>query len=203
MRVSQQAKASTRKRILDSARVLFVREGFEHATTRHIAREARIAAGTLFNYFPTKEAIAAALVGEALDAAQEDFERRRRRCSLEEDLFAQVAAGLRRLKPFRRFLRPVLQSTPHPAGVADNEAAAIRGEQMERVRRLLAEHGIEPESPLTLQLYWTLYVGVLGFWTADRSPKQEDTLALLDQSLAMFAAWLRETARPESQRSHN
>jgi hypothetical protein len=40
------------------------------------------------------------------------------------------------------------------------------------------------------QLYWTLYTGVLAFWAEDASPKQEDTLALLDQSLQMFVGWL-------------
>jgi hypothetical protein len=39
-------------------------------------------------------------------------------------------------------------------------------------------------------LYWTLYTGVLAFWSKDASPRQEDTLALLDQSLAMFVGWL-------------
>ena len=35
-----------------------------------------------------------------------------------------------------------------------------------------------------------LYVGVLTFWGRDKSPKQEDTLAMLDQAINMFAAWL-------------
>ena len=34
------------------------------------------------------------------------------------------------------------------------------------------------------------YTGVLMFWAQDRSRKQEDTLALLDESMAMFAGWL-------------
>jgi hypothetical protein len=38
---------------------------------------------------------------------------------------------------------------------------------------------------------------VLAYWTTDGSPKQEDTLALLDESLTMFAGWLeRDTHRP-------
>jgi hypothetical protein len=42
---------------------------------------------------------------------------------------------------------------------------------------------------------------VLAFWTADKSPRQEDTLALLDQSLNMFAAWLRDsTGEPNHER---
>jgi hypothetical protein len=45
-------------------------------------------------------------------------------------------------------------------------------------------------SAVALQLYWTLVTGALAFWAGDSSPRQEDTLALLDQSLAMFTGWL-------------
>ena len=45
-------------------------------------------------------------------------------------------------------------------------------------------------TPLTLQMYWALFMGVLAFWATDQSPREEDTLALLDQSLAMFVGWL-------------
>jgi hypothetical protein len=48
--------------------------------------------------------------------------------------------------------------------------------------------------PVAVQVYWSLYTGVLAFWSADTSPRQEDTLALLDQSLNMFAAWMRDSA---------
>jgi hypothetical protein len=41
-----------------------------------------------------------------------------------------------------------------------------------------------------MQLYWTLYLGVLAYWATDVSPKQEDTMALLDQSLKLFVASL-------------
>jgi hypothetical protein len=36
---------------------------------------------------------------------------------------------------------------------------------------------------------------VLVFWANDKSPKQEDTLALIDDSLSMFVGWLRDHAR--------
>ncbi len=39
-------------------------------------------------------------------------------------------------------------------------------------------------------LYWTLYVGVLSFSAHDPSPNQEDTLAVLDQSLRAFVSIL-------------
>ena len=61
---------------------------------------------------------------------------------------------------------------------------------METVSRLARKHAAGELPPVALQLYWTLYTGVLQYWAHDKSPKQELTLALLDQSLAMFAGWL-------------
>ena len=67
----------------------------------------------------------------------------------------------------------------------------MRVEHLELVVELARRQGCGDLPPVALQLYWTLYTGVLAFWAADKSPHQEDTLALLDQSLAMFVAWLR------------
>jgi hypothetical protein len=39
-------------------------------------------------------------------------------------------------------------------------------------------------------------LGVLAYWAKDVSPKQEDTMALLDQSLKLFIASLGEEALP-------
>ena len=59
------------------------------------------------------------------------------------------------------------------------------------VQELIGKRGLaETFSAVGVQLYWTLYTGVLAFWANDNSPKQEDTLALLDQSLRMFVRWL-------------
>src|SRR5258708_4373297 len=74
MRVTAETKAATRQRILEAARQLFASNGFEAATTRDLADAAGIASGTLFNYFPTKEAILASLAAEAASSAHNEFE---------------------------------------------------------------------------------------------------------------------------------
>ena len=56
---------------------------------------------------------------------------------------------------------------------------------------MVTAHGFPaPLAAVTMQLYWTLYLGVFAYWAADDSPGQEDTLALLDQSLKLFVASL-------------
>lgn len=195
MRVTQETKQATRERILAVAQKLFRADGFEQTTTRAIATEAEIASGTLFNYFPTKEAIVLTLVAEAIQRGQGDFDKKQNgEAALEEDLFALVAAGLRRMKPYRKFLQPALETALSPLASSrglGEPAEMVRLDHLETVQRLLREHGVgEPPPAVGIQLYWTLYTGVLAFWANDSSPKQEDTLALLDQSLRMFVRWL-------------
>lgn len=200
MRITAEAKEATRQRVLSAARKLFEEDGFEKSTTREIARRAGIANGTLFNYFPTKEAMALTLVAEALSGiAGGEMDGG---ASMEEELFAYIAAGLRRLKPYRSLLRPVLESAFSPVShsAANSAGEQLRVEHLEAVEGLILAHEPDrPVSPLAMQLYWTLYTGVLGYWAADTSPHQEDTLAMLDASLKMFVAWLHAGggARPD------
>ena len=193
MRVTAEAKELTRQKILDAAKELFQSAGFEATTTRDIARQAGIAAGTLFNYFSTKEAIVLALV--MTSAPQKNRSRSSdRHDSLEESLFAYASASLRALKPYRKYLAPVLDTALSPLAEAkgDDLGESLRTQHLEAVVERARQHGLgEALNPVALQMYWTLYLGVLSFWTKDSSPKQEDTLALLDQSLEMFVQWLR------------
>jgi AcrR family transcriptional regulator len=193
MRITAAAREATRRRILEVARERFAAQGFDAVTTRDVAGAAAIAAGTLFNYFATKEAIAAALVAGALaEARAASAARRRRGSSPEEELFALVAAELRALRPHRNYLGPVLETALGPLEARRGDAGeAMRRDHLEVVGRLLEADGRPgPIDPGSAHLYWTLYVGVLSFWAYDTSPNQEDTLAVLDQSLRAFVSIL-------------
>jgi AcrR family transcriptional regulator len=190
MRITSQAKAATGQRILHAAADLFHTAGWEAATTREIAAAAGIANGTLFNYFPCKEAIAAALIAEALESTGREFvERPPEGVSLEEDLFSLIWGGLKSLREYRDFLGPAAETIFSPLAQfsAEKTGDAIRVHHLGMVEQLVGAYGgTVPLPAVTLQLYWTLYLGVFAFWAADRSPHQEDTLALLDQSLKLL-----------------
>ncbi len=191
MRITADAKETTRRKILAAALDLFRTIGFDATTTREIAKHADIATGTLFNYFPTKEAIVTCMVMEAQPvAAQINPDQHD---TLEEALFAHAAYSMRVLKPYRRFLLPLLETTWSPLAkpAADDAGQTLRAEHLEMVERL-ARPFVDAQrfTPVASQMYWTLYLGVLAHWINDKSPKQEDTLALLDQSIAMFVGWL-------------
>jgi AcrR family transcriptional regulator len=194
MRITAEAKTATRQRILQVATDLFVSQGWQNTTTRDIAVAAGIATGTLFNYFATKEGIAAVLMVEALERAGEEFRNLRdENDSLEAELFSLIWSGLRCLREYRKFLAPACETifSPLARQSADSAGDAIRVNHLEVVEAAIAAHGFAPPRPaVTIQLYWTLYLGVFAYWAADDSPGQEDTLALLDQSLKLFVASL-------------
>lgn len=202
MRVTAETKIETRRRILEAAEQLFAASGYEAGTTRDIADAAGIANGTLFNYFPNKEAVLAALVAEAAAAIPTDLEKRSpEEGSFEEALFAFVAAGLRKLKPWRKHVPVLLETLLNPLTIAPaDDVVAMRLCHLETVARLAKQHGLGDLPTVALQLYWTLYIGVLMFWAQDRSAKLEDTLGLLDSSLAMFTGWL-QPEKPNTSQS--
>lgn len=195
MRVTSETKAATRRQILSASERLFREKGFAEATTRDIARAANIASGTLFNYFATKEAVLAVLAAEAVgEACEEGVGRSAVAETLEEALFALIAATLRKLKPLRKHLPALLETALSPLAHAageDDAAGELRTAHLEAAAALAAKHGHAELSPTALQLYWTLFTGALVFWAKDESPKQEDTLALIDDSLEMYVSWLR------------
>ncbi len=181
MRVTAETKEATRQTILDVTSRLLRERRWDEVGTREIASQARIANGTLFNYFPTKEAIVGELVGAALAEASHSP----REGTVEEQLFTLIAAGLRRLRPYRSFLSSVIGSI-----LASLE---FREEHLSEVERIVGR----TLPPMLRHLYWSLYSGVVTFWVDDDSPKQTETLSLLDHTVALFIASLR-TKRKES-----
>ena len=190
MRISEQAKQECRTRILEKASDLFCARGFDQTTTRDIAQAAGVATGTMFNYFPSKETMAMTMVAEAFARGREDYDRRRDGSEeLAEELFLFIAAGLRRLRPLRPFLGPVLERSlsPFPRKNVCPEGEAARQEHLESVQAILARHGFSaaPDYVATT-MYWSLYLGILAFWSSDESENQESARALIDYSVRTF-----------------
>lgn len=65
-RVSAEHLDARRQQILDGARACFARHGFHQTTMVEICAEARVSAGAVYRYFPSKEAIIATLCEQGL-----------------------------------------------------------------------------------------------------------------------------------------
>jgi AcrR family transcriptional regulator len=199
MRITEETKRANRAKVLQAAGQLFIEKGFEDTTTRDIAQAAGLAVGTMFNYFPSKETLAMTMVNEALLLGGKDYcDKRNGEEELTEELFLSISSELQRLRPMHPFIGPVLEKSLSPFqkknGCREGESA--REMHLKRVRRIFGTHGyaILPQA-VTEQIYWSLYLGILAFWSKDDSPNQEATLAMIDYSMQLFTRML-ETSEP-------
>jgi len=74
----EEKKESTRQAILRAALALFAEKGFYTTTTKAISRKAKIAEGTLFNYFQTKEDLALYFFEQELSGVSDWYGRDKR-----------------------------------------------------------------------------------------------------------------------------
>lgn len=66
---TQSRGRSTVDFIIEATKKIIINEGYEHATTNHIAEVTGVSVGSLYQYFPNKEAIVLALIEETVSLA--------------------------------------------------------------------------------------------------------------------------------------
>ncbi|MEX2205195.1 MAG: TetR/AcrR family transcriptional regulator [Myxococcota bacterium] len=71
----ERKKHETRRRLLAEARRLFASPGYFATSIEQIAQAADVAPATLFNYFPSKDALVAELAGEVFETLREQLDR--------------------------------------------------------------------------------------------------------------------------------
>src|SRR5205807_10108332 len=196
-----QSKQAIRERIVSAALNLFQTKGFDATTTKQIARKARIAEGTVFNYFRTKEDIALYFFEEEVDQAIASVRDnpRLRKSPLEEKLFALVHSQLEFLAPYERFIGAAFIHALKPAsplGIFSHRAQELRHRYVGFVQELIDEslpkHRHSPLTFLAPEVFWIYYLGALLFWLHDSSPGKQNTLAFLDRSLAIGVSVLKQ-----------
>jgi len=194
-------KETTKSRIVAAALTLFRVKGFEATTTKAIARKARVAEGTVFNYFPTKEDIALHFLEQEVEHAMASVRgnARLRTAPLEEKLFALVQTQLEFLAPHERFIGAAFVQALKPGsklGLFSPSAQALQFRYLAFVQDLVDEAIRRGEMTAagwwTPHVFWIYYLGVLLYWLHDTSPGKQQTLAFLDRSLKIGIAVLRE-----------
>ena len=196
-------KEAIRERIVKAALGLFQSRGFDATTTKAIARKAKIAEGTVFNYFKSKDDIALHFFEMEVDSAMTTVRDnpRLRKASLEEKLFALVHAQLDYLAPYESFIGSALihaLKPSSPLGPFSHRAMELRHRYLRFVEELIDESVPKKQNPLgflATEVFWIYYMGTLLYWLYDSSEGKQHTLAFLDRSLSIGAAMLRQDKR--------
>jgi TetR/AcrR family fatty acid metabolism transcriptional regulator len=115
---AKEALAGVRRRqILEAATRVFADKGYAAATVRDIARAARIAEGTIYNYFKSKEDvlihIPGQIAGPVFERLASDLAEARTAEEAERHLMALGQAVVQRVSANIRFIKVFLSALPH------------------------------------------------------------------------------------------
>lgn len=183
----QLQKARTREALLAAARKVLRKRGFAKTTTREVAREAGVAAGTVFVHFRDVDALVEALLDEHIAAALEGA---RRTMPKGGDLVARLVHVSKKLYDSYA-AEPELSREYLSASLFRAEAGGPADQRLADFQAWVSTEIMEAVSagrcpPIDLRLafgaFFSLYFGVLVAGLRGQLTRK-DQLALLDASL--------------------
>lgn len=194
-RATAKSEAS-REHILQVALKMFRKQGFDEVTMREIAREAGVALGAAYYYFPSKEALVVAYyihvqeehtkrVREALAGKKLDL---RGRLGVVMHTKIDIIQDDRKLigAPFRYTGIP-----DHPLSFLGPGTRKIRQQAVEVIDEVLAGESLPKDiEELLPRALWALQMGLMLYFLYDDSPQQKRTRRLIDGSLDLAVKFI-------------
>lgn len=201
-RQSTPKSEETRARILEAALATFRERGFEQATMREIAAHAEVATGAAYYYFDSKDAIVMAFYQRSQAELLENIDGLLGRSrTFDARVRAIIQAKLDYFQPNRELLRALSAhiDPAHPLSPFSEATRPVREQDVTHFERAVRDSNLRlPKSiaPYLPRLLWLYQMGIVLFWLYDRSPGQDRTATLLDNTLKMLSLALRLAGLP-------
>jgi AcrR family transcriptional regulator len=161
--------------ILDAALALMAENGYRDTTMLQVATRARASKNTLYQHFPTKQALFAALVARAASAMNADI--------------TAALDGNAPLEPtLRQFGIHLLTLLTGPQSLAINRAAIAEAHVAPELAQALAANGRENTAPL-VQRYFAAQVAAGRMRRVDGADAIETFIGLLVGDLQVRLLW--------------
>jgi AcrR family transcriptional regulator len=189
----------TREVILEKALGLFRERGFEVTTMRDIAREAKVATGAAYYYFPSKEAIVAAYYDQVQRLHAERVQGQLLgKEGLRERLGVVLHSKLQILKDDRKFLGALFRFTgepSHPLSVFGKGTQSQRSQSVAIFREAIEGTDVTSEQAQLLPwVLWLLQLAMVLFLIYDESEGQQKTHKLADGVLDLVSQLVQLTS---------
>jgi AcrR family transcriptional regulator len=190
-RAKQERAHATVAFVLEAAAQVLQRSGYARATTNRIAEVAGVSVGTIYQYFPNKDAIFDALIRRETDGllALLRSTTPKPRESL-ADALRDVLRTLVRARPEAPVLYRSLEQVPH--ALFRRRVTETRGSVVAWVRSLLAAHAAELR---VKDLDAAAFLVVAAAEGVALNASSEFFQRGVDEVAAMFARYLTRTAR--------
>jgi len=182
---------ATRARILEAALGVFRERGFQTATMREIASEARMALGAAYYYFDSKDAIVTAFYEQAQQQMEPEIERiLDTRRTLESRLRGIIGYKFEYFAPNRALMSSLSAhiDPTQPLSPFSAATAAIRDRDIAFFARAVSDSSVKlPPSilPYLPRLLWLYQMGLMLYWVYDRSPRQARTQLIFEKTLGI------------------
>lgn len=181
--------------VLEAAAQVFASRGYAGATTNHIAERAGVSIGSLYEYFPNKDALLVALLEGHLAEGEEVIERAAaevaaRALPIREAIRVFIGAMVDLHERDRGLHRVLFEESPLPRRIR-NKIADMEERVTERVERLLrADPSVRVPDPALAAAMVVHTIEALthkpvihGGWAADRSAYVEEVARLVESYL--------------------
>ncbi|WP_405656441.1 TetR/AcrR family transcriptional regulator [Streptomyces sp. RK9] len=192
-RQPRQARAElTRQRILAAAAHVFAEYGYAAGTTNRIAERARISIGSLYQYYPNKDAILLELVNRHLDAGAVALRERQdgdRSDSLEAIMRGFVRAVIGNHLDDPKLLQVMMEQTPHAPELTERMARHER-ERVAYTRELLASHPEVRVTDVEVAAHLVVSAVEMVVHRLVAAPLSVDARRLEDELVAMLTRYL-------------
>jgi AcrR family transcriptional regulator len=191
----------TKQQILKAALELFSKKGFYNTTTKQISDKAKIAEGTLFNYFRTKEDLALYFFEQEVEELIRwyDEQTELKDAAVAEKLFAIIYRHLDRMSPYEEFIGAVYLRALQPVSKLSPlslQSQSVNLRYLNFIRGILAEAEDDEKMPRLGDIgaygFGLFHMTMVTYWLQDKSPGKEKTLALLDRTLKVGSTLLRK-----------
>lgn len=156
-------KAARRRDILRAGHSLLRRKGFAALQVRDVAREAHVASGTVYTYFPTKEALYAAMYAERLDRMLAELAPKIESTDNFEELFVAVATSYRDVYAEYGKELAILEADQ----AVREQLAASAGRVLAAIRDVVDDIFVD-DPDLVLTLLWSTVTGLADHFTGMR-----------------------------------
>jgi len=191
MKISKKQKLKNRSKIILSAVDLVTSKGFKNATMREIAREAGLGDATIYNYFPTKEAIVYGYYEDKFDAVTKQLKKidNFNEYTFQEQLQTFFETTLELFLPDREFLEKTFKTAFFALSQHYSRIRPIKEKFtaiVEEIFKAAIEVGEIPDQvfrELTIQFFWEYYIGVVIYWLKDDTDQFNGTSLLIDKSM--------------------
>ena len=180
----------TRERILTAAAHVFAEHGYAAGTTNRIAERARVSIGSLYQYFPNKDAILASLLVRHLDAGMAAQRRTAGPERLADIVRQIVRTAIANHQDDPRLLRLLIEQAPFSPELI-RRLETYQRERVAETRQLLVSHPevrVADTATAAQLVVATVEMGVHQLVVA-----QVDAESLENEMVAMLTSYLTST----------